>query len=361
MNFSIVNFVKYFIRLVFIIFWLGLIWLFLKQPNLRNSSYNNQSINIYTWPDFLQHEQLIEFEKKTGIKVNLNYYENNNEIFTKLNLSTGAGIDLVMMTDEIVKKSIENNLLQKIDHARLNFWHDVRPDFQNLPFDPKGLYSIPYSWDIYGVGYSKKFFQDRQLIKSWQLLFDPTIAHVAMINEPFEIISIASQYLNQGNVEITENSLTSIKKLLMAQKQFVEAYTDMRVDYLLTSGTSPVGVTQSAYFKRAMEESDDIGFFIPKEGSFLVVDSVVIPKSAQNLDAIYKLLNYINSHQVLLGLTQNYGYLSARNSVLQKSDLAYLGDSIENILAPTNFKKFGFFYQNIAQSIINNFWIDLKA
>jgi spermidine/putrescine transport system substrate-binding protein len=361
MNISITKTVKYFVRLVFVLLWLSLIWLFLKRPNFTANASRPRSINVYTWPDFLQHEQLVHFEKETGIKVNLNYYENNNEIFTKLNLSTGDGIDLVMMTDEIVKKCIENNLLQKIDYNRLNFWHDVRAEFKNLPFDPNGQYSIPYSWDIYGVGYSKKFFKDRQLIKSWQILFDPSIKHVAMINEPYELISIASQYLHQGNLEITESSLDPIKKLLLDQKKFVEAYSDMRVDYLLTSGTSPVGVTQSAYFKRAMEESEDIGFFIPKEGSFLVVDSVVIPKSAHNLDAIYQLLNYINSPKVLIGLTQNYGYLSARDSILQKSNLAYLGDNIENILSPANFKKFGFFYQNIAQSVINNFWIDLKS
>ena len=351
---------KRLVKTVFVLFWLILIFLFLYFPNFLNYADKTKSINIYTWPDFLQHEQIIPFEKMTGIKVNVNYYENNNEIFTKLNLTKGEGIDLVLMTDDAVKKVIDKGLAKKIDISKIKDWQDIRKEFRNLPYDKNSEYAIPYSWDIYGIGYSKKAFDYSEPIKSWKLLFDPAIKHVAMVNEPFEIISIASQYLYQANVELDTERLEEIKNLLLEQKKWVEAYTDLRVDYLLSSGTSPVGVTQSAYMKRAMESSDDIAFLIPKEGSFLVVDSFIIPEAAQNLDEIYSLLNYLNRAEQLKDLTEDFGYLPVRDSVLKETDLSYMGN-LEDLLSPERFKKFGFFYQTLPETVINRFWIDIKS
>ena len=354
---------KKIIQILFIIFWVSLILIFLYLPKIKLKNINTRSINIYTWPDFLQHERVAPFEKLTGIKVNINYYENNNEILTKLNLTKGSGIDLVAMTDDVVQKSIKNNLLQKIDKKQLNFWPDIRPEFKNLPNDPTDEYSIAYSWDIYGIGYSKKFFNYQIPIASWKILFDPNIKNIAMTNEPYENICIALQYLYKdkaNNLQFTPEILEAIKNTLIAQKKHLEAYTDLRVDYLLTSGTSPAGVTQSSYIKRAMEYCDDIGFIIPEEGSFLVVDSLVIPKGAQNINDVYQLINFLNSYEELKYLTDNFGFLSARNSVLDDTDLSYMG-KLEDLIAPEKFKKFGFFYQNLPQNVINKLWIDVKS
>lgn len=352
------KFLSLLIKTFFISFWFILILIFLYYPNSFSDDKNKKTINVYSWPDFLNYEKILPFEKKTGIKVNVNYYEHNSEILTKLSLTKGEGMDLILITDDTVKKAINKKLLKKIDKSKLNFWQDIKNEFKDLPYDPGAQYSIPYSWDIYGIGYSKNYFKVKPK-ESWEILFDNKVKHIALINEPFELISIASQYLYGNNLDLSPLKLDKIKKLLIKQKPFVEAYTDLRVDYLLSSGTSPLGVTQSAYMKRAMQDNNNIDFLIPVEGSFLVVDSFVIPAASQS-EEVYELINYLSSTEELESINEEFGYLPARESVLKDCDTNYMGD-IDKLLSKENFKKFGFFYQTIPESVINRFWIDIKS
>lgn len=245
----------YLIRVMIIIVWLGLIALFLYSPYLKYFWTPSNSLNVYTWADMFDVSDAREFETQTGIKVNLVYYDNSEELVAKLTINGGRGYDVLILGDSYVQDFVKLDLLAPIDKTKLNFWQELAPDLLNAPYDPHNIYSLPYSWDVYGIGINLEKFNHRMPQKSWQLIFDPKlgVTNIGMMEEALRVVAIAAQYL-YGNIDqLDHDQMTAVKNLLIAQKKMVTVYTELLGDYLLFSGTSPVVVSQAAYVGRIMK------------------------------------------------------------------------------------------------------------
>lgn len=350
------------IRAAMLVFWLGCILLFLYLPSFNFLSKNEgRSINIYCWVDVIDPETVKQFEEETGIKVNIGYYEQNFELFSKLELTQGKGYDLVMLTDFAIKFLVDNNLVQPIDKTQLTFWPDLEPAVLDKSFDRGNIYSIPYLWDIYVIGYRKSYFSNKQLIKTLDLMFNPLFIpeRIVMVDEASEAFSLAAQYAVGSPFDLSDaNTLQEAKKALLQQKKFVEAYFDLRAGSLLLSGSANAAICQSAFIYRAMQLSDDIGMFIPQPRAFAVIDGFVITKKSQRAALIYQFLNYIYQKNNLNKIIQKFSYLPPRKDQLQELDLSYLG-GLDTVLA--SLKDANFFSATANFNNISRLWTEVKA
>ncbi len=183
-------------RLSIIIFWLMIFFAFLFIPSISSVWSSGREINIFSWTELIDSQKITEFERSTGIKVNIGFYESNEELFAKLYMTKGKGYDLIFPTDYMVQTLIKQRMLQKIDHSKLDFLSRLNTQFMNLYFDPAGDYSVPYLWSLYGIGVNKAFFK-KPLARSWALLFDSTITKQprVMAEEARELMLIGAWYL----------------------------------------------------------------------------------------------------------------------------------------------------------------------
>jgi spermidine/putrescine transport system substrate-binding protein len=94
---------------------------------------------------------LERFERETGIRLHVSYYETNEELFSKLRATKGEGYDLVIPSDYVVELMIKEGLLQKIDRTKVHAWSELDPKLLSLYFDPHNDYTIPYFWAVYGL------------------------------------------------------------------------------------------------------------------------------------------------------------------------------------------------------------------
>lgn len=345
--------------------WLIIIALFLYAPRFTPLLNDDQGINILTWADVFDPAVIAAFQEETGIRVNMSYFENNEEVLSKLILAdqgTSVGYDLVITTDYMIDQLVKRNLLAPIDRHKLTFWSDLDPLFLGHYYDQDARYAVPYYWDVYGIGYNKAFFGGVQPRASWRLIFDPAVApaHIGMIEDAYESVMIAAQYLYGDISLLGTEQLGAIKNLLIRQKSFLEAYSELRGDYLLVSGTSPLVVSQAAYLSRSMRHNEDIGIMIPREGSFIVIDGFVIPRTSTKTESTYRLLNFLFSVENVKNNYDQFGYLPTTRTVLTMVDLKHLGGK-SAVLAPERFKKFSFFRRSVPESVINDVWVDVKA
>lgn len=344
-----------------IVFWLAIILAFLYLPYVYDYFATPKTINVYTWADMFDEESLQEFEKETGIRVNLSYYDNNEELLTKLRITKGRGYDLIVITDYGVPDLSKLKIAKRIDKQKLNFWHELEPKVLGNYYDPENEYTIPIAWDVYGLGVNVETFKGLPK-PSWDLIFDTknALSGVGMVDDGFESVMIAAQYL-YGNVDtLSKEQLEEIKQLLIAQKKLVEAYTDLRGDYLLMSGASPSVVTQSAYIYRAINNDDRIKFLFPKEGSFKIVDNLVIPQASSKDDMIYRFVNFIEQKHVAQRLADEFASLPVRKDVLHEVDLDYLG-GVDKLMDPELFDKLDFFRRVASMRDVGKLWIEVKA
>jgi len=314
---------RYAFRILVAFSWIALIFLILYFPKWNPFSKAAHSITLFAWGDILDPAVIAAFEKESGISVHLNYYASNEELLVKMEATGGAGYDLVIPSDYAVSLLAQEGLLKPLDKKKLPFWDTLKPSLLNHPYDPDNCYSIPFAWEVFGLGYDTRYFKTPPF-GSWKLLFEKPIYRVSMTNDPIEAIAFASFYLYGTLPSLTTAQVGGIKDLLFAQKHWVEAYASFRGDYFLATGNCPIVLSSSAYIRRAEQQFDFIDFLVPQEGSFLTIESLAIPKASKKEALTYAFIEYLYRKESLEAHEKTFGYFSP----LAKAN-PYLDDSIK--------------------------------
>jgi len=352
------SFKKLLIRFFVLCFWLMLCCLFLFSPIFFRTFKNGQKLNIFTFPQLIDAEYVNKFEKETGIKLHISYYENNDELLIKMRKTKGRGYDIIIPSDYAVELLIKEGLLKKYDKSQLDFYRTIDEKFLGKYFDPNNDYSIPYLWETYKIGINKNFYKDGYPQASWKLLFDERISPkgIVMANNPREAVLLAAFYLFGSIDNLDDDKMEKIKTLLTKQKKWVEVYSDLRSDFLLSSGTCPVSVGTSGEIWQAVRWDEDLDFLIPKEGTFLLIDSIAISAASTKGDLVYKFINYLYRPDVMWHHVDKYSIFPVTNNVSLSDEFI---KPIERIWREA--KKIEFFRNVLSEEQINKVWIELKS
>jgi len=347
---------KFFVRTLILVFWTLILFLFLFSPRVTQLLRRGKSISIFTFPLLIDAQYIAQFEKRTGAKVHIHYYETNDGLLAKLRSTDQHGYDIIFPSDYALGQLIQEGHLQKLDHAKLNFLNRINPRLRGLYADPKNEYSTPYLWEVYGLGYDKKQFPDGPPLASWSTLFDEKISptHIGMLNNAREAVAVAAFYLFGNPEHLTDEQLKQVQELLLQQKRRVSVYTDLRADYLLLSETCSVVACPAGDVW--MAEDERIEFLLPKEGSFVSIDNVCIPKESDNTELVYEFINFLYELEVLKHHSDKYYFFPALTLV----PFFAKGQAVmEHTLR--NFDKFHFFTAAAPEKKLNEVWISLKG
>jgi spermidine/putrescine-binding protein len=348
---------RFWLRAGFISLMAIAIYGFLQIPSFFERFRTKKSINILMWPNVMDAQYFADFEKKTGIKVYLSYFESYEELLVKIRSGSGD-YDLVMAADYAVDLLVKEGAVKPIDKTKLTFWKQLYPVLLNLYYDPENRYTIPFAWEMYGIGVDTNYY-DHQLPKaSWGLLFDPNQApkHVGMLDDAREMVSVAALYLfGKKKTKLDEQDLKAITSLLLNQKKRVAMYTDLRTDYLLVSGSAPIVMGISSDIYNAMRKHANISFLLPKEGSFMVVDTLLLPATTKKDDLVYQFLNFLYDPEIIKRYADRYSFFPALKGVGS--------DKGRFLLTPTRtlLSQLRFFNYIIPEQGLRELWIALKS
>ena len=362
-NTYITYFAKINIRLFFILFWTICLTGFVLLSYVSLYFVQERSLSIYMWSDKIDESILQKFEKETGIKIYVNYYESNEELVTKFEISKDLNCDIILPSEYIIEPLAAQVFLKKIDLSRCDFVDRIYPEFMKMSFDPNNEYSLPIYWDILGLGYTHSYFKNGLPFNSWDLIFNKNLIpckQISMVDDSREAIFLSLKYLGWDSKQLNSQQLDGIEKLFLEQKSWVGAYTDFQQGYFLTSKTYPLVVAQRERIVREMLTDADVGFTIPDQGSLLIISNVVICASSKKDDLIYQFLNYIYSHDVMMFNCKEYCLLPTIKDVLEELPQEYIG--VDNLLpGQKNFQNLDIFPNILTQKQINDIWIAFKS
>lgn len=349
-------------RFLIMLFWVTVIIGFLYMPYLSRLWTNKKTITVITWAGMIDARYAEKFEEETGIKVNIRYYDSNEELFVKLVTTKAKGYDIIITTDYIIQLLIKEKLLKHLDTTKLLMMNRLNKKLLNHYYDPNNTYSIPYFWAIYGLGIDKEYFIEKPL-PSWNLIFDQTKGYnVGMLNAPRDVLFIAAQYLFGSIDNLDQERLKHIRKLLIDQKKHVEAYTeaDVRVDSLLLSKTCPVVVSTTPFMAKIMKKYPTLDFLVPQEGSFMVIDNIALPATTTKDDYIYEFINYLYRPDVIKHHVATFAFFPATDDINEILEQNHVPRSI--IEAHHNYRNNLDFFRNvISPYALNEIWVALKA
>ena len=103
-----------------------------------------------------------------------------------------------------------------------------------------------------------------------------------------------------------------------------------------------------------MWDNPDIGFLIPPK-TFVLIDSLVIPKTSQKEELVYQFINYLYRPDVIQYHWQQYSTIPTTSDSFVKELLAPYG------IANLNWKNISFMRSNLSNETINKIWLDLKS
>ncbi|MFT8639533.1 ABC transporter substrate-binding protein [Bifidobacterium sp.] len=253
------------------------------------------TLHIYTWADYVTPEVQKAYEKATGTKLTIDTFDSNEALEAKLQSSGGAGYDIVMPSDYMVKQLITDGLLQKVDIASLPNAKNIKTSLRKPYYDPKDQYSIPYIIGYTGFVYDSTVLSSAQAPKTWKQFFNPPAAagKVQILNDQVEIVNAALRAVGAEQCSTRNTDYQKADTLLASFKSKVGVMSSDGVADRLASGEEKLGMSWSFDAYQAMESNANLRFVYPTDGTSMYVDTAAIVRGSQHVGQALTFLNYM--------------------------------------------------------------------
>ena len=266
-------------------------------------------VYVYSWGDYLDPETLKMFEEETGIKVVLDEFDTNENMYPRI-VEGAIHYDVICPSDYMIQKMIANNLLQPLNFEKLpNAKKYIGADFfeQSKMFDPENKYSVPYCWGTVGIMYNKNLVEEP--VDSWKILWDEKYKNeILMQDSSRDALMIPLKLMGRSLNETDKDEIAKARDMLIAQKPLVQAYVVDEAKDKLISGEATLGVVFSGEALMIMLENEDMDFAVPKEGTNFWIDSWVIARDAENVDNAHKFIDFMCRPEIAVINFDHLGY-----------------------------------------------------
>jgi spermidine/putrescine transport system permease protein len=247
-------------------------------------------LNLYIWSNYIAPETLARFEARHGARVNVDLYDSNEALLAKLQAGN-AGYDVVCPSDYSVQVLLAQGLLRPLDRAALPHFGNLDASFLDQAYDPGNRHSVPYFWGTTGIAYDRR--RVAAPVDSWNALWDPRYAgRILMLDDAREAIGAALKRRGLSLNTTAPGPLETARADLVRQKPLVRAYNSTNFEDVLLSGDVWLAQGWSGQLAKAMDQSPDIVYVVPKEGSTLFIDNLAIPVDARNPELAHAFIDF---------------------------------------------------------------------
>lgn len=289
--------------------------------------YAGTTLNVYNWAEYISDgsegslDVEAAFEKLTGIKVNYTTYESNEVMYSKLK-SGSVSYDVVIPSDYMIARMINEGMLKKIDVAKLSNYNLINEKYKNLYFDENNEYSVPYNVGMVGLIYNTKMVSEAPT--SWSVLWDKQYAgKMLMFNNPRDSLAIAQAILGIDYNTTDKADWDRVAAKMREQKPLLQGYVMDEVFNKMEDGNAALAPYYAGDFLTMQAINPDLAFVYPEEGVNIFVDSMCIPAGAQNVDAAMMFINFMLEPEVALANAEYICYASPNDGVLSNPEYSY--------------------------------------
>ncbi|MDR5602516.1 spermidine/putrescine ABC transporter substrate-binding protein [Staphylococcus coagulans] len=266
-----------------------------------------EKLYVYNWGEYIDPEIIQQFEHKTGIQVVYETFDSNEAMEAKIR-NGGTHYDVAFPSDYTIEKMSKAHLLRPLDHEKIPNMKHLDPHYMNQPFDPKNTYSIPYFFGTVGILYNKEKYPDIDF-NSWNDLKNPRLKNnVLLVDGAREIMGLSLNSLGYSLNDTNAAHLKSAEQNLKTFSPNIRGVVGDEIKMMLEQHEANVAVIWSGSAAPLFQENDDFDYVVPKEGSNLWFDNMVIPKTAQNVEGAHQFINFLLDPKVSKQNTEWVGY-----------------------------------------------------
>lgn len=258
------------------------------------ASPSGEPLYLYTWADYSDEEVYKRFTEKTGIEVVADVYDANETMLAKMQAGGGNQYSILYPSDYMVKQMIELGLLTSIDKSRLQGLDQLRDKWQSPPYDPDNAHSIPVSWGTTGFIYDSEVLTTPP--EDWNYLWDnqaELAGKITLLDDVREVMGATLKSLGYSYNSTNPQELEEAYQKLLELKPAIASFQSFGWEDPLISGDLVLSMTYSILGNLLPVDNPNLKYVIPSSGASVWTDTMVIPKTAPNVDSAYAWINFM--------------------------------------------------------------------
>lgn len=282
------------------------------------------NLNVYNWSDYIGENTVANFAKEYNINVRYDTYDGNETLEAKLAVGN-TGYDVVVPSSGFFARQIKSGFYLKLDKSKLPNWNNLDPfALQNqAAYDPGNEHAVPYMWGTNGFTYNVAMIKERvpdAPLNSLRMMFDPDVVAkfqdcgVSWLDSPEDVFPLALAYMGKDPTSQNPDDIVAATDMLLKARPFIRVFDSQQYLNELPTSNRCLAMTWSGDYSVAALRAEEAGveielaYTVPKEGSNLWFDAMLIPKDAPNVENAHLFLNYIMRPDVIADATNYIGY-----------------------------------------------------
>lgn len=337
---------------------------------LTGATSSRPVVNVCSLGEYIDTDLITQFEEQTGIRVNYQTVESNESLYSLLK-SGGADYDVVVTSDYMIAKFIEEDMLEPLDYSNIPNFELIDERFKNLHYDPENQYTVPYTWGTLGIIYNTSMVDEE--ITSWSALYDDKYAgNVLLINNSRDALGEALLYLGYSVNTTDEAEIRQAYELIAdANRRGVfQGKVSDEVFQKMEGGNAAIATYYAGDYLTMAENNEDLAFVVPDEGSNWFVDAMCVLKDAPHKTEAEMWINFIASTDANLANMDYIWYASPNREALEKYPAYYeelYGEELDQetyeiMAAPPEVLERCEVYENLPgdiQKLYSQLWVEL--
>jgi spermidine/putrescine transport system substrate-binding protein len=300
--------------------------------SLSTSKPQAGSLTVYTFPKYLPADVLNEFKALTGIAVRYESFEMEAEMRAKVASNPGS-YDVIIDDSRLVRDLEHLGMIRSFQTSKLPGLAQLDPRFGNVDPKASSLLFVPYLWGSTIAAYRTDKLTLSEADKSWSLFWDERVRNnAALIEWSTDIFAVglaslgyapdsqdkgfclrAEEHLRraiQGNGVEIGGSWSNLDRLASGDRWLVHCY----------SGDAAM----------CAAEHENIGYFLPKEGTEIWLDGFMLCSDSLHQEAAHRFVAFMLRPDVAVRCA-NYAWQPTPNrAAALKVDPKLLADKVLN-------------------------------
>jgi len=238
-----------------------------------------EKLYLFNWIYYIPDDVIEDFTKETGIKVIVDSYASNEEMYNKI-VAGGGGYDIVVPSGDYVSIMIAEGLLEPIDKTKVPNFGNLDPAaIARIGFDAGNTHSVPFMMGAAGVSVNKTKVSGYD--RSWSIFDRSDLqGRMTMLDDMREVLGAALKTLGY--------SVNDPDPAHLEQARQVFAKSFAAGEFWVVQGYA-----ENVFIEYPEEKRGDVDFFFPKEGTPMYMDSFCVLKGSKNAEQAYKFIDYM--------------------------------------------------------------------
>ncbi len=266
-----------------------------------------KKLHLYTWADYVKPEIIARFEKENRCQVVVDTFDSNESMYAKLKAGA-TGYDLITPSSYMARIMNGQGMLQPLRRELLPNLKNVDPEYLKIAADREMRYSVPYMLTTTGIGYLASRVKDPE--PSWTLFDRADLkGRMTMLNDMRETIGAALKSLGYSLNTRSAAEIAKARDVVIRWKRNLAKFENEQYKSGLGSGEFSLVHGYSGDIFQVQAENADIGFLVPKEGTSISSDDLVIPKDAKQSALAHAFINLLHDPKVAAENSNFISYL----------------------------------------------------